>query len=138
MRKRTVCCIFIVKRKLTKSRACLKNHSCSLHALLCVRFCPHSIDAALIQTKSSTNCDGHLTESIFQTRSRAIDANAADGNLHKLFDEISMIPYTGSKSMIIFIIKYPETKCKKRRFFYEKAFGLHEKLPQGNHSGSAV
>ncbi|MEI3200071.1 MAG: DUF6783 domain-containing protein [Lachnospiraceae bacterium] len=39
-----------------------------------MRFCPHSVDAAccaaLIQTKSSTNCDVHLTESIFQTRSR--------------------------------------------------------------------
>ena len=46
--------------------ACLKNHSCSLHASLCAEFCPHSADAALIQTKSSTNCDVHLTESIFQ------------------------------------------------------------------------
>ena len=50
--------------------ACLKNHSCSLHASLCAEFCPHSADAALIQTKSSTNCDVHLTESIFQTRSK--------------------------------------------------------------------
>ncbi|MEI3199874.1 MAG: DUF6783 domain-containing protein [Lachnospiraceae bacterium] len=44
-----------------------------MYAPLCVEFCPHSVDvaryAALIQTKSSTNCDGHLTESIFQTRS---------------------------------------------------------------------
>ena len=54
-------------------RACLKNHSCNLYDLLCVRFCPHLVDtarcAALIQTKSSTNCDVHLTESFFQIRS---------------------------------------------------------------------
>ena len=54
--------------------ACLKNHSCNLHTPLCAEFCPHSVDAArcaaLIQTKSPTNCDVHLTESIFQTRSK--------------------------------------------------------------------
>ncbi|WP_334295496.1 DUF6783 domain-containing protein [Blautia faecicola] len=35
----------------------------------------HSVDvaryAALIQEKSPTNCDAHLAESLFQTRSRA-------------------------------------------------------------------
>ncbi|MEI3200207.1 MAG: DUF6783 domain-containing protein [Lachnospiraceae bacterium] len=34
-----------------------------------MRFCPHLVDAArcaaIIQTKSSTNCVVHLTESIF-------------------------------------------------------------------------
>ena len=55
-------------------RACLKNHSCNLHAPLCGIFYLHSVDvaryAALIQEKSPTNCDAHLAESLFQTRSR--------------------------------------------------------------------
>ena len=55
------------------SRACLKNHSCNLHVPICGIFCLHSVDvaryAALIQAKSPTNCNAHLTESIFQTRS---------------------------------------------------------------------
>ena len=56
-------------------RACLKNHSCNLHAPLCGIFCPNSVAVArygaLIRTKSPTNCDAHLAESLFQTRSRA-------------------------------------------------------------------
>ncbi|RXS75053.1 hypothetical protein ETP43_07360 [Blautia faecicola] len=51
----------------------MKNHSCNLHAPLCGRFYLHSVDvaryAALIQEKSPTNCDAHLAESLFQTRS---------------------------------------------------------------------
>ena len=54
-------------------RACLKNHSYNLHAPICGIFCLHSVDvaryAALIQAKSPTNCNAHLAESIFQTRS---------------------------------------------------------------------
>ena len=54
-------------------RACLKNHSCNLHAPLCGIFYLRSVDvaryAALIQEKSPTNCDAHLAESLFQTRS---------------------------------------------------------------------
>uniref|UniRef100_UPI003520A899 DUF6783 domain-containing protein n=1 Tax=Blautia faecicola TaxID=2509240 RepID=UPI003520A899 len=57
-------------------RACLKNHSCNLHAPLCGIFYLHSVDvaryAALIQEKSPTNCDAHLAESLFQTRSSFI------------------------------------------------------------------
>ncbi|RXS76495.1 hypothetical protein ETP43_15645 [Blautia faecicola] len=53
----------------------MKNHSCNLHAPLCGIFYLHSVDvaryAALIQEKSPTNCDAHLAESLFQTRSRA-------------------------------------------------------------------
>ena len=53
-------------------RACLKNHFCNLHAPICGIFCLHSVDvaryAALIQVKSTTNCNAHLAESIFQTR----------------------------------------------------------------------
>ena len=58
------------------SRACLKNHSWNLHAPLCGIFCLRSVDvaryAALIQTKSPTNCDIYLAESIFKTHSRKI------------------------------------------------------------------
>ncbi len=71
-------------RKLTKAktpngfggslRACLKNHSRNLHAPLCGIFCPNSVAVArygaLIRTKSPTNCDAHLAESLFQTRSK--------------------------------------------------------------------
>ncbi|RGI82363.1 hypothetical protein DXD91_12115 [Anaerobutyricum hallii] len=52
------------------------NHSYNLHAPICAIFCIHSVDvaryAALIQVKSSTNCNAHLAESIFQTRSSKI------------------------------------------------------------------
>ena len=58
----------------SNARACLKNHSRNLHAPLCGIFCPNSIVVArygaLIRTKSPTNCDAHLAESPFQTRSR--------------------------------------------------------------------
>ncbi|WP_370810032.1 DUF6783 domain-containing protein [Anaerobutyricum hallii] len=41
---------------------------------MCGIFCLHSVDvaryAALIQAKSPVNCNAHLAESIFQTRSR--------------------------------------------------------------------
>ena len=57
-------------------RACLKNHSRNLHAPLCGRFCPNSVAVArygaFIRTKSPTNCDAHLAESLFQTCSSAI------------------------------------------------------------------
>ena len=57
------------------ARVFLKNHSCNLHAPLCGRFCLHSVDvaryAALIQTKSPTNSDRYLAESIFKTHSSA-------------------------------------------------------------------
>ena len=53
------------------SRACLKNRSCNLHASIYGIFCLYSVAvaryAALIQAKSPTNCNVHLTESIFQT-----------------------------------------------------------------------
>ncbi|MFQ9591502.1 MAG: DUF6783 domain-containing protein [Ruminococcus sp.] len=47
-----------------------------MHAPLCGIFCPNSVAVArygaLIRTKSPTNCDAHLAESLFQTRSRKI------------------------------------------------------------------
>ena len=60
--------------KVCSARACLKKHSCNLHAPLCGIFCPDSVVVArydaLIRTKSPTNCDAHLAESLFQTRSK--------------------------------------------------------------------
>ena len=60
-----------------RPRACLKNHSRNLHAPLCGIFCPNSVAVArygaLIRTKSPTNCDAHLAESLFQTRSSSED-----------------------------------------------------------------
>ena len=54
-------------------RACLKNHSRNLHAPLCGIFHPNSVAVArygaLIRAKYPTNCDAHLAESLFQTRS---------------------------------------------------------------------
>ncbi len=66
----------------TGSRACLKNHSCNLRTSIYGIFCLHSVAvaryAALIQAKSPTNCDAHLTESIFRTRSRKDTGTTAD------------------------------------------------------------
>ena len=57
------------------ARACLENHSRNLHAPLCGIFHPNSVAVAhygaLVRAKYPTNCDIHLAESIFQTRSRA-------------------------------------------------------------------
>ena len=63
----------VLQQRLLSARACLKNHSCNLHAPICGIFCLHSVDvtryAALIQAKSPVNCNAHLAENIFQTRS---------------------------------------------------------------------
>ena len=54
-------------------RACLKNAFCKMCITIYGIFCLHSVAvaryAALIQAKSPANCDAHLAESIFQTRS---------------------------------------------------------------------
>ena len=73
----------------THSRACLKNHSRNLHAPLCGIFCPNSVAVArygaLIWTKSPTNCDAHLAESLFQTHSSLLVADRkADKGLNNL------------------------------------------------------
>ena len=60
-----------------RPRVCLKNHSCNLHAPLCGIFHPNSVVVArydaLIRAKSPTNCDAHLAESLFQTRSKVLN-----------------------------------------------------------------
>ncbi|WP_325064508.1 DUF6783 domain-containing protein [Blautia faecis] len=52
----------------------MKKHSRNLHAPLCGILCQNSVAVArcgaLIRTKSSANCDAHLAERLFQTRSR--------------------------------------------------------------------
>ena len=57
-----------------KVRACLKKAFCKMCVTICGRFCPNSVAVArygaLIRTKSPTNCDAHLAESLFQTRSK--------------------------------------------------------------------
>ena len=58
------------------TRVCLKIHSCHLHAPLCGKFIPHSVNvahyASLIRDKSPANCDAQLTESNFKTHSENI------------------------------------------------------------------
>ena len=65
----------ILQIYMKTARACLKNHSRNLHAPLCGRFHPNSVAVArygaLIRAKSPTNCDAHLAESLFQTRSKS-------------------------------------------------------------------
>ena len=67
----TVC--MSVFMDIGQARACLKKHSRNLRAPLCGIFYPNSVVVArydaLIRTKSPTNCDAHLAESLFQTRS---------------------------------------------------------------------
>ena len=57
-----------------------QNHACNLHAPLCGTFVPNSVAVArydaLIWDKFPTNCDAHLAESIFQTRSRRFTGTA--------------------------------------------------------------
>ncbi len=59
----------------TRSRVCLKIHSRHLYTPLCGIFGPNSgyiaHYAPFIWPKSPTNCDAHLPESNFQTRSKA-------------------------------------------------------------------
>ena len=74
----------------------MKNHSRNLHASLCGIFCSNSVVVArydaLIRTKSPTNCDAHLAESLFQTRSNARNV-AARGLYKKLgYKEIGIVP----------------------------------------------
>ena len=85
-----------VKNVPGKDRACLKNHSYNLHAPLCGIFCPNSVAVAhygaLVRTKSPTNCDAHLAESLFQTRSREDwEWNYFDGKFFVPFYDIDKI-----------------------------------------------
>ena len=66
----------IIAGIISQARACLKNHSRNLHAPLCGRFHLNSVAVAhygaLIRAKYPTNCDAHLAESLFQTRSSSV------------------------------------------------------------------
>ena len=65
-------------------RACLNIHFRHLHAPLCSIIAPNSgyiaRYAPFIRDKSPTNCDVHLTESNFQTHSRAAPAGTMSRN----------------------------------------------------------
>ncbi len=79
-------CIDYSKAEYSKrTRACLKIHSRHMHAPLCGRFGFHSVNvahyASLIRAKSPTNCDAHLTESNFQTRSSETTKNISHRRL---------------------------------------------------------
>ena len=82
----------------TSPRACLKNHFRNLHAPLCGIFRPNSVVVArydaLIRVKSPTNCDAHLAESLFQTRSRT-DHFSKNLNkiLHQQDNNLFFLPY---------------------------------------------
>ena len=73
------------------TRVCLKNHSCNLHAPLCGIFHPNSVAVArygaLIREKSPTNCDAHLAESLFQTRSKGVKQNHYAGIVYLAEDK---------------------------------------------------
>ena len=82
------------------ARACLKNHFRNLQAPFCGIFYPYSVAvaryAALIRIKSPTNCDAHLAESLFQTRSSGWYGNGTQnrvcaGTKGMITEEKSMI-----------------------------------------------
>ncbi|NBH19355.1 hypothetical protein D3Z58_13835 [Clostridiaceae bacterium] len=60
----------------------MKIHSRHLHAPLCGIFGSYSVNVAhyvsLIRAKSPANCDAHLTESNFQTRSSYLPREVMD------------------------------------------------------------
>ena len=64
---------FPQSNRLIRNPPASGSHLMRLYSPLCGIFRLHSVDvarcAALIQTKSPTNCGAHLAESIFQTRS---------------------------------------------------------------------
>ena len=79
-----------------KVRACLKNHSRNLHAPLCGIFYPNSVAVArygaLIRTKSPTNCDAHLAESLFQTRPKPKRSRFSKYGRSAPFNRIKGVP----------------------------------------------
>ncbi len=64
-------CLFYCHGFVRRCESVSENRSCNLHAPFCGMFCLHLVDVdhyvALIQTKSPTNCDIYLVESIFKT-----------------------------------------------------------------------
>ena len=98
------------------TKVCLKKHSCNLHAPLCGIFRPNSVAVArygaLIRAKSLTNCDAHLAESLFQTRSRV-------EILHKYNMDIPWNWY--SKFIILNVMGCQSQKVwQTKGFIYEK------------------
>ena len=73
------------------TRTCLKNHSRHLYAPLCVIVAPNSVNiahyASFIRHKSPTNCDAHLTKSIFQICSRKLCLLISLGDMKCYFSD---------------------------------------------------
>ncbi len=91
------------------ARACLKNHSRHLHAPLCAIFVPNSgyiaRYAPFIWHKSPTNCDAHLTKSIFQTRSKKSGVKFQAVHNHTTVDAPETVRYVRSKRGVV--VLYP-------------------------------
>ena len=91
-------------RRIRNFRACLKKHSSNLHITIYGIFCLHSVDivryTVRIQTKHPTNCDAHLAESIFQTRSSILFFREIDTLIRVSIFNISFPekPYSSEKS----------------------------------------
>ncbi|RGF70943.1 hypothetical protein DWZ38_18695 [Ruminococcus sp. AF31-8BH] len=72
----------------------MKNHSRNLHAPLCGIFCPNSVAVArygtLIRTKSPTNCDAHLAESLLGARSNTTQTSSARCDMFLSFETYSL------------------------------------------------
>ena len=98
-------------------RACLKNHSRNLHAPLCGIFCLNSVAVArygaFIRTKSPTNCDAHLAESLFQTRSRLFQTG---------FRVFSRLLFTGNIPRGVFC----EQSSQKTRELRREIMRMHD------------
>ena len=98
-------------------RACLKNHSRNLHAPLGGIFCLNSVAVArygtFIRTKSPTNCDAHLAESLFQTRSRLFQTG---------FRVFSRLLFTGNIPRGVFC----EQSSQKTRELRREIMRMHD------------
>ena len=92
----------MIPMMIQSTRECLQKHSRSLHASLCGIFCTNSVVVArydaLIRTKSPTNCDAHLAESLFQTRSRESEKKDYEANNEKNFDSSVNFDHGGGGS----------------------------------------
>ena len=108
------------------TRACLKNHSRNLHAPLCGIFHPNSVAVArygaLIRAKYPTNCDAHLAESLFQTRSNDHSIFNYSGKTRK-FQWILLLMFD-----LFFFFRY--TKMCLKNAFCKMCFTVFVKFTQ--------
>ena len=122
--------VFLLKIPISFSsichRVCLKNHSRNLHAPLCGIFHPNSVAVArygaLIRAKYPTNCDAHLAESLFQTRSSSPEIFFLCWTLSEV------ILYTGGRAawwVLSFRLRYGQRgRFFRRRLSRRWAWGI--------------